>query len=308
VRAGAPRVGIAIATRDRRASLLRTLARLRALPERPPIAVADNGSRDGTVAALRAAFGDAADVTLLALGENRGGAARTAAAATLPTPYVAFSDDDSWWEPGALARAAALLDAHPRVGLVAARILVGPQRRLDPTCALMARSPLRGISALAETATGPGIPVLGFLACGAVVRRDAFLAAGGFAQRYGIGGEERLLALDLAADGWQVVYVPEIVACHCPQPGPERAGRAATAVRNDLWSTWLRRPARRIPGASARTLREAGPRSATTRGGAAALRALPWVLRERRPLPAAVEHAVRTLERAQRNGGTRLPC
>ncbi|MDO0931403.1 hypothetical protein QQY66_06815 [Streptomyces sp. DG2A-72] len=32
------------------------------------------------------------------------------------TPYVAFSDDDSWWTPGALRQAADLLDVHPRLG------------------------------------------------------------------------------------------------------------------------------------------------------------------------------------------------
>ena len=39
--------------------------------------------------------------------------------------------------------------------------------------------------------------MLGFLACGAVARRSAVLACGGFHERYGFGGEEQLLAIDM---------------------------------------------------------------------------------------------------------------
>jgi N-acetylglucosaminyl-diphospho-decaprenol L-rhamnosyltransferase len=56
---------------------------------------------------------------------------------------------------------------------VAARILVGPEERTDPVTALMADSPLPR----AEDAPGPS--VLGFLACSAVLRREAFLQVGG---------------------------------------------------------------------------------------------------------------------------------
>ena len=43
----------------------------------------------------------------------------------------------------------------------------------------------------------PGRSVLGFLACGAVVRRSAFVQAGGFDPVVHFGGEEERLALDL---------------------------------------------------------------------------------------------------------------
>ncbi|WP_040905829.1 glycosyltransferase family 2 protein, partial [Streptomyces griseoflavus] len=45
---GARRVGVVIATRDRRDRLAVTLSRLRELPERPEILVVDNASTDGT--------------------------------------------------------------------------------------------------------------------------------------------------------------------------------------------------------------------------------------------------------------------
>jgi N-acetylglucosaminyl-diphospho-decaprenol L-rhamnosyltransferase len=37
--------------------------------------------------------------------------------------------------------------------------------------------------------------VLGFVACGAVVRRSAFLEADGFHPRFEVGGEESILVL-----------------------------------------------------------------------------------------------------------------
>jgi GT2 family glycosyltransferase len=287
-----PRVGVAIATRDRRADLERTLERLRALPERPPVVVADNGSADGTPAAVRAAF---PEVEVVELGTNLGAAARNAAARRLDTPYVAFSDDDSWWAPGALARAAGVLDAEPRLALLAARILVGPEERLDPVCGRMERSPLPGRGA------GAGRAVLGFVACGAVVRRAAFLAVGGFERRYGVGGEESPLALELAAAGWELAYVPAVVAHHHPAGGGLRPGRRAAMLRNEIWATWLRRPA---PAAARRTaglLARSGPRPHTAAGLAQAVRGAGWVARERRVVPAEVERALRTLERAGRS-------
>jgi GT2 family glycosyltransferase len=51
---GQDRVSVTMVTRDRRDTLLASIARLMELPERPSITVVDNGSTDGTVAAVRA--------------------------------------------------------------------------------------------------------------------------------------------------------------------------------------------------------------------------------------------------------------
>ena len=60
----------------------------------------DNGSTDGTVAAVRDAR---PDLRVVRLGTNRGAPARNLGVRLAATPYVAFADDDSWWSPGALA-------------------------------------------------------------------------------------------------------------------------------------------------------------------------------------------------------------
>src|SRR5581483_561831 len=134
-----PRVGLVIITHDRRAEALRAVARALALPERPRVVLVDNASADGTAAAVAAAW---PAVEVVPLPTNEGAAARNAGAARLGTPYVAFSDDDTAWAPGALARAADLLEAHPRLAVVSARVLVGAEGREDPTCRVMAATPL----------------------------------------------------------------------------------------------------------------------------------------------------------------------
>lgn len=282
------RVSVVVATRDRADSLCRSLERLLSLPEAPVVVVVDNGSSDGTPDRVCGRF---PMVRVIALGANLGAAARTCGARDVGTSYVAFCDDDSWWAEGSLTRAADLFDAHPTLGAVVARVLVGPGHELDPTCAAMAVSPLPGRPGL------PGPSVLGFLACGAVVRRSAFLQIGGFDPRYGVGGEEALVAIDLATAGWDLVYVEDIVAYHQPQSAGGRQGRSRTQLRNALWTAWLRR---RWPDALHRTARlvaEDPLRLWTWLALADAIKGLPWIARERRIVPPDVEASLRLLER-----------
>jgi GT2 family glycosyltransferase len=277
---------VVVATRDRRASLLSTLDRLCELPEQPPVVVVDNGSADGSPRAVRRRH---PGVRAIEAGRNLGAAARTLGARAADTPYVAFSDDDSWWAPGALARGARLFGVHPRLGLVGARVIVEPGGRLDPTCRAMQHSPLAPDPLLARPR------ILGFVACGSIVRRAPFLAVGGFSPRLHVGGEESLLAIDLFVAGWSLVYATDVVAHHRPARGG-RPGRRDVESRNAIWTAWLRRPVPRALAITAATV--AGPQGAGPRALAAALRGLPWVLAHRRVVPRATEAALRAVERA----------
>lgn len=289
------RVGVVVITHDRRAELDRTLHLLRDLPEAPPVVVVDNGSSDGTAGAVRRHH---PWVTLVASRRNLGAVGRNLGVQLIDTPYVAFCDDDTWWEPGSLARAADALDAHPDVAVVTARIVVEPAGTEDPIVAELRDSPVRGRPGL------PG-PALGsFLAGASVVRRTAFIGAGGFHPRLWLGGEEELLAADLAAVGWELCYLPSATVHHAASSARDTAKRLHDGVRNTLWFTWLRRP---LPAALRRTsavLAEArsGP---ALRGVLAALRGVPWVLGARRVLPAHVEERFRALEEAQRESTAR---
>ena len=281
-------VTVVIATRNRVTELCRTLEVLLALPERPAVVVVDNASADGTAAAVRSRY---PEVTAIRLRRNRCAVARNVGVRRAATPYVAFSDDDSWWEPGALAAACDLLDKYQDVGLVTGRTLVGENAAEDPLNAILAASPLPDDGL-------PGPRVLGFLGCAAVARRDAFLQAGGYNGLLGIGGEEELLALDLAARGWAAVYVDSVVARHFPSASRNPAGRRATEQRNRVLVAWLRRPVRRALAGTAALAARACRDPVSRRALASLLLRLPSALAGRRSLPPGVAAQLRTLEGA----------
>lgn len=221
-------------TRNRRADVARTLGRMTADDASRPVFVVDNGSGDGTAALLSRLF---PHVTVIALPGNRGAAARTIGVRAARTDYVAFADDDSWWEPGALALAARTFDTHPRLALLAARIVTDDSGTQDPASVKMAR----GLIGRDERLPGPA--VLGHLACGSVVRSSAYLAAGGYSPLLFFGGEERLLSIDLATRGWQQIYLHELIAQHRPSAARERWPRRwALYRRNDALTACLRSP------------------------------------------------------------------
>ena len=68
-----PPVAVVMITHNRRAEVLRSLGHLTRLPERPRVLVVDNGSTDGTAAAVAERF---PQVEVLPAGGNLGAAAR----------------------------------------------------------------------------------------------------------------------------------------------------------------------------------------------------------------------------------------
>jgi glycosyltransferase involved in cell wall biosynthesis len=141
---GDPRLGAVILTYNRVDKFSRTVERTLSLPERPRIVV-DNGSSDGTPVILGQGF---PAVRCLTLSGNPGVARRDAGVAAVDRPYVALCNDDTWWEPGSLGRAADLLDQHPRLAAIGGRVLVRPETRFDPACGVIARSPITADVAL----------------------------------------------------------------------------------------------------------------------------------------------------------------
>src|SRR6266511_3829913 len=247
------RIAVVMITHNRRAEVLRSLRHFSSMPEQPRIVLVDNGSTDDTASAVARQF---PQVEILDAGGNIGAAGRTLGVRHVDTPYVALCDDDTWWNPGDLGRAADLMDAHPRLAIITARVLIGPEERPDPAC------------------------------------REA----GGFAPHLFIGGEEELLATDLAAAGWWLCYVPELTVHHYPSRQRDRPARRSQLVRNGLWFAWMRRP---LAGALRRTLALA---HAATRdqdalhGFASALPGLPWALSQRRVGPPEIERGRRQIE------------
>ena len=285
-------VGIVVLTYNRRTEVLRTLRHLTAPGHGQPIVVVDNASSDDTTSAIRTAF---SGIEVIRLPRNVGAAGRNVGVRAIGTPYVAFCDDDTWWQPGALARAAAVLDAHPDLAVVTARVLVGEAGRDDPASERMSASPF------ANTAGVPGTAVLGFLAGACMMRRAAFLQAGGYHPRFFLGAEEALLAIDLMAAGWHMAYAPEVLVRHHPSRLRDVAQRRRLLLRNALWCAWLRRPWRSALAETARRLREARRAGLLASTACAALGGVAWIARERRVIPARVEGALRALDAFERS-------
>jgi GT2 family glycosyltransferase len=287
----APKATVVIITRDRRDELLRTLDRMTALPEQMPIIVVDNASSDGTADKVADAY---PQVRLIRCARNLGAVGRNLAVDGVTTPYAAFCDDDTWWEPGALERAAALLDRHSRLASVTGRIMVEPGLGEDPITPELRHSPVPGPDWL------PGPALLSILAGASMVRVAAFREVGGFSARLWLGGEEELLSIDLACRGWWMCWAEDVVVHHAASAVRDARERRRLGIRNTLWTTWLRCP---LPMAARRTLTvlRSVPRDRTSLSAVcSAVAGLPWVVRERRPVPAQVARGLRLLEKPQR--------
>lgn len=277
-------------TYRRRDEAVRAVGEHVRLPERPRLIVVDNGSDDGTADAIAE---DHPSIEILRLVHNMGAAARNLGVQTAGTPYVAFSDDDSWWEPGALARAVEMLDRHPTVAAVTGRTLVGDSAVEDPLNDELAASPLERRPHL------PGPRVLGFLACATVVRSAAFLDIGGFNGRMLIGGEEEILATDLTGAGWDIVYVDSVVVRHHPSRARSGPARRRIGIRNTLWFLWLRRPLFSVVRRMAHLARTLPRDRVTVAAIGDAVRGAPWVLRAREVVAPPIERELRLLDETQ---------
>jgi N-acetylglucosaminyl-diphospho-decaprenol L-rhamnosyltransferase len=293
---GERRVTVVVITHNRCEELDRTLRSLEGLPEDPPIIVVDNDSSDETCAMVRSRH---PAVTLVAAEANLGAVGRNVGVELAETPFVAFCDDDTWYDAGALSFAADLLEAHPTLAVVTASIMVEPRGVPDPICEEMASSPLPRPPGL------PGYPLLSFLAGVSVVRRSAYLAAGGFSERLWLGGEEELLASDLVRSGWHLAYVPEVVAHHHASKLRDADLRRRHGIRNTLWFTWLRRPLTSSLRRTVRLLRRLPRDRVSAYGVLEAIGGAVWVLRERDVVPAHIEEGYRLLEESQLNSNAR---
>lgn len=283
------RVTVVVITHNRRRELLRTLRHMTTLPDAAPIVVVDNASQDGTAESVAR---DHPEVELIAAPENLGAIGRNLAVQRISTPYVSFCDDDTRWQPGALTRAADLLDDHPGLAVVTGRCLVEPGLAEDPITPELRYSPVPAPWWL------PGPALLGVLAGLSTVRVEAFRDVGGFCPRMWLGGEEELFALDLASKGWWMCWAEDVVVHHAPSPARDARQRRRLGIRNTLWTLWLRRPLRSVLAQTAAVLRSAPADLTTAAAILEALRSLPWALRNRQVVPCHVEEGLRRIERS----------
>jgi GT2 family glycosyltransferase len=260
---------------------------------RPPseIVVADNGSRDGSLALLRA---DHPHVGILELYRNHGfaGGANRGVAAT-SAPWVCVLNSDATPAPDWLERLLAA-PRDPRTWALGSVLVSAATGRIESAgdqyspegyaYKLLRDRPLEEL---------PDEPYRVFAAPGAapVFRRAAFDALGGYEERFFLYYEDVDLAFRAVLAGLHALLVPQARVVHRLGATTRSHARARFYVaRNSAWCA-----VRCHPGASpallarrwARELRSNRPRrlgAVELAGRAAALAGLPRALRERRTI------------------------
>ena len=92
----------------------------------------------------------------------------------------------------------------------------------------------------------------------------------------------------MAASGWRIAYVPELLLHHHPSLARDAAARDLLVARNRFWLAWLRLPLPLAWHESRKLLREARQAHRLSRTSLAVLRGMGWVLGARRVVPAPV--------------------
>lgn len=227
-----PQLSIGVTTRNRPAALQRCLASLDVLRRlAPEILVFDDGSEP----AATADGADGLDVRLIRdasspgyiVGRNR--LVREAAA-----PYILLLDDDTRvLSPESVAAAVAVLDRDPAIGAVAFAQAESDGR---PWPAAMQPAPV-----------DYACLVPSFIGFAHLLRRDVFLALGGYREDFIFYGEEKEYCLRLIDRGYRTVYLPDALISHLP----DAAGRSQTRYlrfvsRNDCLNALYNDPFPRV--------------------------------------------------------------
>jgi GT2 family glycosyltransferase len=232
-------VTVAIVNHENRSALLDGLSALTADDARRAaveVIVVDNASRDGSVAAVRAAH---PAVEVIAR-EDRGGygANHNLALRRARGRHVLLLNDDARVTPGAIDALCDALDAQPGVA-VAAPTVRTPSGALEPT--LWPRPSLREEVRSALRRDGPATvrgdaPIGWVTGCALMVRRDAVMALGGFDEDFFMYMEETDLCTRLLDAGWRIAHVGQAVVVHDGQlsaaaASPARAVEISRARR-----------------------------------------------------------------------------
>lgn len=290
----APAVAVCLVTHDDAADLPACFRAVAALAHRPlEIAVADSGSRDGSLAVARAEAPAGIPLAAVDLGGNLGfSAGMNAAIAATTAPFVLSLNADAAPEPGYVSRLLERFAAHPelRIGAVTGRLVratpLGEPRRLDACGMRLTRTwrhldrgsgePDRGQYAAPER-------VFGATGAATLFRREALLDAAVdgevFDPRFHSFREDAELCFRLRERGWEILYEPAAVAIHRRFNLPERRAQMPAHVNyHSLKNRYLLRLYHQTAGNFVRTLLPTLFRDLLALGHA--------LLRERTSLPA----------------------
>jgi GT2 family glycosyltransferase len=166
-------------------------------------------------------------------------AARNSGWRSTSAPLVAFTDDDCEPESTWLARAVALIESQPRVGIVQGAV------RPDPSAAVGGWAHTREVTR----------PTAWFEGCNLLLRRDALESAGGFSEAVW-RGEDTWLGWVVLRSGWERSFAADALVYHDVTfpgfrwhlhqswliGGVVPLAREFPALRKEFWLPWAFRP------------------------------------------------------------------
>lgn len=189
------RFSILITTKDRRADLELTLAKIRPWLAAAQCVIYDDGSSDGTSAMVTDRF---PEVELLRNESPKGYIfCRNRMLDRCPTEFAISLDDDAHIEsPDPLDEIGDFFDMHPEAGVVGFRIFWGKELP-DGT-----------------DSDEPAQRMAGFVGCGHVWRLAAWREIPSYPEWFVFYGEEEFAAMQLYLSGWEVWYLPAVFVQH----------------------------------------------------------------------------------------------
>jgi GT2 family glycosyltransferase len=201
------------------------------LSSRAPVehVVVDNGSTDGSVASLRAAFPGDARLVVLENGANLGFARATnRGIASSRGDHVLLLNPDCMVEPDTIGSMRAVMDAHPEAAMAGCLVL-NPDGTEQAGCRRAVPTPARslvrtlGLGRLFPDADfvlagrplpeGP-VPVDAISGAFMLVRRDALQRVGGLDEGYFLHCEDLDWCMRFREAGYQVLFVPGVAVVH----------------------------------------------------------------------------------------------
>jgi N-acetylglucosaminyl-diphospho-decaprenol L-rhamnosyltransferase len=214
-------LSIVIVNWNTRDLLLDCLTSIHAHASQYELVVVDNGSTDGSAAAVQREY---PDVKTISHTENQGYArANMIGFRATNGPYVLFLNSDTIIQSDAVTCLIDFLEREPQCAACGPR-LVQPDGKTQPFAFgndpklgyLLARASARiGIRAPLHDWESTAVQAVDWIsgAC-LLVRRSAFEQVGGFDERIFMYFEDNDLCLRLRSAGWQVVYDPLVAITH----------------------------------------------------------------------------------------------
>lgn len=180
---------------NRREELMITIAKTKDLikdyNESYEIVIVDNGSTDGSAGAVRT---NHSDVVLIANKLNTGAPAWNYGFEAAKGDYFIIIDDDSHIESG-LEDALYYMDAHAKIGVLALNVLTGPYTSQSWNME-------------------EGKNIIGFIGCGAILRRETYKKIGGYADWIFLYVNEWDLGLRCTNAGYTVQFYENCQVIH----------------------------------------------------------------------------------------------